>query len=248
MSHAALQQADLNAIIVGNGGIGSALVEKLLQQENLQQLVILQRNTEDRINDPRVRVVNFDAERPETLTVAATIVHKYLKKAHLVINTVGLLHSAKQQPEKRLASLDPVNLQRSFSVNATLLAVLARDFGDLLRHDDASVFASLSARVGSIEDNHLGGWYSYRASKAAHNMLLRTIAHEWRVSHRNAVMVALHPGTVYSRLSEPFISPGYKHTVHTPAECANHLLAVIRGLTAESSGQFLDWQGKAIAW
>jgi NAD(P)-dependent dehydrogenase (short-subunit alcohol dehydrogenase family) len=165
-----------------------------------------------------------------------------------MINTVGLLHSEQQQPEKRLRSLDPVNLQRSFAINAVLLPVLAREFGDLLRHDESSVFASLSARVGSIEDNELGGWYSYRASKAAHNMLLRTMAHEWRVSHPNVVMVALHPGTVRSRLSEPFLSPGYKNTVHTPAEAAECLLSLISGLTAESSGQFLDWQGKAIAW
>ena len=238
----------MSVIIVGNGAIGTALAECLIQRDNLRQLVILQRNSEIRIEDPRVRIVAFEAERLESLAVASTLVHEYLDKAHLVINTVGLLHSEHQQPEKRLRSLDPDNLQRSFTVNALLLPVLAQAFGDLLRHVEPSIFASLSARVGSIEDNYLGGWYSYRASKAAHNMLLRTIANEWRVSHRNTLVLALHPGTVHSKLSQPFISAGYKNTVHTPAECAGHLLSVMSGLTLESTGQFFDWQGKAIAW
>ena len=248
MSHNALHQDGMNAIIVGNGGIGSALAESLLQRENLQQLVILQRNSEARFNDPRVEIVDFDAERPESLVIASTIIRKKMKRAHLAINTVGLLHSEQQQPEKRLSSLDPVNLQRSFTINAVLLPVLAHELSDLLRHGEGSIFASLSARVGSIEDNRLGGWYSYRASKAAHNMLLRTIAHKWRISHPDTVIVALHPGTVCSRLSKPFISPGYNKNVHTPAEAADYLLSVISGLTAESSGQFFDWQGEAIAW
>lgn len=158
-----LQQDGVNAIIVGNGAIGTALAASLLQRENLGKLLILQRSSDSHFTEP-------------------------------------------------------------------------------------ALLASLSARVGSIEDNRLGGWYSYRASKAAHNMLVRTIAHEWRLSHRNAAIVALHPGTVHSRLSEPFISPGYKNTVHTPAECADHLMRVLGALTAESSGQFYDWKGDAIAW
>jgi NAD(P)-dependent dehydrogenase (short-subunit alcohol dehydrogenase family) len=137
---------------------------------------------------------------------------------------------------------------RSFAINAMVLPLLVQEFSGLLRHSDPALFASLSARVGSIEDNHLGGWYSYRASKAAHNMLLRTIANEWRLTHRNAVVVALHPGTVQSRLSKPFISPGYKNAVHTPAECAENLVRVLGALTADASGGFFDWEGKAIAW
>ena len=248
MSDDVLQQESMSAIIVGDGAIGTALAESLIQLGNLRQLVILQRNSKTRFKDPRVRIIAFDAERPDSLATASNLVHDYLDKAHLIINTVGLLHTEQQQPEKRLRSLQPSNLVRSFTVNAVLLPVLAQAFGDLLRHGDSSIFASLSARVGSIEDNHLGGWYSYRASKAAHNMLLRTIANEWRVSHRNALVVALHPGTVHSKLSEPFITRGYKKKVHTPTECASHLLSVMSGLTVESTGEFFDWQGKAIPW
>lgn len=243
-----LQQDGLNAIVVGNGAIGSALAASLLQRENLGQLVVLQRNSEVQCSDPRVTHVVFDAQKAESVAAAATAVHTLFERAHLMINTVGLLHSEQQQPEKQLSQLDPANLQQSFAINAMLLPVLVQEFSSLLRHQENALFASLSARVGSIEDNQLGGWYSYRASKAAHNMLLRTIAREWRLSHRNAVMVALHPGTVYSRLSEPFVSPGYKNTVHTPAECADHLVRVLGAMTAESSGGFFDWEGNAVAW
>jgi NAD(P)-dependent dehydrogenase (short-subunit alcohol dehydrogenase family) len=106
--------------------------------------------------------------------------------------------------------------------------------------DDPAALVSLAARVGSIEDNQLGGWYSYRASKVAYNMLLKTIASEWRISHRNVAVVALHPGTVYSRLSEPFLSERYKNRVLAPEECASSLLAVIGGLQLEDSGNFYD--------
>ena len=242
------QQQEWNAIVVGNGAIGTALAERLLQHAGLRQLVILQRRAETSLNDPRVTIVEFDAEQPDTVAAAAATVQKFLQQVHLMINTVGMLHTAQQQPEKRLRSLEPENLQQSFTINAILLPTLVQAFGGLLRHDEPAIFASLSARVGSIQDNHLGGWYSYRAAKAAHNMLLRTIAQEWRVSHRNAAIVALHPGTVHSPLSAPFISPSYKHPVRTPAECAESLLQVLSNLSPESSGQFYDWQGKTIPW
>ncbi len=238
----------MNAVVVGNGAIGTALAASLLQRENLHRLVILQRSNETPFSDPRISIAKFDAEEPASIAAAASDVGERLGQVHLLINTVGMLHSDGQQPEKRLSRLVPANLQRSFAINATLLPALAQAFSKMLRHEAPALLASLSARVGSIEDNRLGGWYSYRASKAAHNMLLRTIAHEWRVSHPNAVVVALHPGTVQSRLSEPFISPGYRNKVHTPAECADHLMQVLGTLAAESSGGFFDWKGEGIPW
>ncbi|WP_170287227.1 SDR family NAD(P)-dependent oxidoreductase [Halioglobus maricola] len=243
-----LKQEGLSAVVVGNGSIGLALAANLLQRENLNSLVILNRNGDVPFSDPRVANVKFDAEAPESIAAAAKVVRSSVDRVHLMINTVGMLHNQQQQPEKRLSRVSPENLQRSFAVNTMLLPVLVQEFSSLLRHLDSALFVSLSARVGSIEDNRLGGWYSYRASKAAHNMLLRTIAQEWRLSHRNAAIVAMHPGTVASRLSEPFISSGYQHTVHTPSECADHLAAVFSTLTSESSGSFLDWRGQPVPW
>ena len=243
-----LALSQFNVVIVGNGAIGSALLENLLQRQSLNRAVVLGRSAHNASDDERVTYVTFDAEDAESVMTAATRVKESLDRVHLLINTVGLLHNQHQGPEKRLKALNPEHLQQSFQVNAILLPLLAQAFSTLLRHDDPAVLVSLSARVGSIEDNQLGGWYSYRASKAAHNMLLKTIASEWRISHRNVAVVALHPGTVYSRLSEPFLSERYKNRVLTPAECASSLLAVIGGLQLEDSGNFYDWQGKSIPW
>jgi NAD(P)-dependent dehydrogenase (short-subunit alcohol dehydrogenase family) len=237
-----------NVIIVGDGAIGSALLDNLLTRPGLQRAVVLGRSDTPRSEDVRISRLRFDATEPDSITSAATAACELLERAHLLINTVGMLHSSSQQPEKRLQSLKPQQLQQSFMVNAALLPLLAQAFGKLLRHDEPALLASLSARVGSIEDNQMGGWYSYRASKAAHNMLLKTLALEWKISHRNTTVVALHPGTVTSRLSKPFLTPAYKKRVLTPAECAEALLAVISQLQPENSGTFYDWQGQLIPW
>ena len=128
-----------NVVIVGNGAIGSAVLENLLQRQELMRAVVLGRSAHTVPEDERVTHLTFDAEDPQSVMTAAT------------------------------------------QVNAVLLLLLAQAFSKLLRHDEPAVLASLSARVGSIEDNQLGGWYSYRASKAVHNMLLKTIAREWRI-------------------------------------------------------------------
>ena len=237
-----------NAVVVGSGAIGSALVQNLLQREALNRVVVLGRGAHCVPEDDRVTHLTFDAEDAGSVIAAATQVQQTLDSVHLVINTVGLLHNQHQGPEKRLKAVDPDHLQKSFQVNAVLLPLLAQAFSKSLRHNEPATLASLSARVGSIEDNQLGGWYSYRASKAAHNMLLKTIAREWRVSHPNVTVVALHPGTVYSRLSEPFLTERYKNRVLSPPECACSLLEVIGDLQQEDSGSFYDWQGKSISW
>jgi NAD(P)-dependent dehydrogenase (short-subunit alcohol dehydrogenase family) len=237
-----------NVIIVGDGAIGSALLDNLLRRPALAHAVVLGRIDKAGMQDARVTRLLFDAGEPESITRAASRAGELIGRAHLLINTVGMLHSGSQQPEKQLRSLDPQHLQQSFLVNATLLPLLAQAFGKLLRHDEPSMLVSLSARVGSIEDNRAGGWYSYRASKAAHNMLLKTLALEWKLSHRKTTVVALHPGTVISRLSEPFISPSYAKPLLSPAESAAALLQVMTQLQPEHSGSFYDWQGQRIPW
>jgi NAD(P)-dependent dehydrogenase (short-subunit alcohol dehydrogenase family) len=237
-----------NAIIVGDGAIGSALLDNLLERPGLQRALILGRRAKSAPADDRVVRLRFDATNPESIASAAGMAQQSFTRAHLLINTVGLLHNQTLKPEKRLRDINSENLKDSFMVNATLLPMLAQAFEQMLHHDEPALLASLSARVGSIEDNQMGGWYSYRASKAAHNMLLKTLACEWRVSHSNTVVVALHPGTVRSPLSEPFLTPGYKNRVLTPQECAEKLLGVISTLHVENSGSFFDWQGKSIPW
>ena len=249
MAHSPLALERFNAVIVGAGAIGTALASALLQREGLQGLVLLSRRPDPATaEDARVIRVAMDAEQPETVAAAASEAAAVLGQVHLLVNTVGLLHSEQQQPEKRVRDVDPDNIARSFAVNATLVPLLAQAFGPLLRHNEPALFASLSARVGSIADNGLGGWYSYRASKAAQNMLLRTLAREWQVSHRNVTVVALHPGTVASPLSRPFVSPAYSKRVLTPQECAEALLDVMAALGPEQSGSFHDWRGEPVPW
>ena len=162
----------------------------------------------------------------------------------LVIDATGFLHDAEFQPEKSLRQLDPVNLARSFALNATGPALLMKHFLPLLARDERAVFATLSARVGSISDNRIGGWYAYRASKAALNQLVRTAAIELGRTRPHAICVALHPGTVDTGLSGPFAKSGLD--VQTPDAAAARLLAVIAGLTQERSGTLIDQNGLMI--
>lgn len=238
----------MNAVIVGNGGIGSALCHALLKRGNLGSIALLGRSQVDLPKSARTLQCQVDARDADSLSSAADEVQGFMGEVHLLINTVGVLHGENFKPEKRLRDLRLDDALDMFQVNAMFVTAIARAFGPMLRHGDPALLASISARVGSIEDNQLGGWYSYRASKAAHNMFLRTIAREWKVSHRNAIVVALHPGTVRTRLSAPFISENYPKRVLEPTECAEALLQVAAGLTPDDSGRFYDWQGKPVPW
>ena len=162
----------------------------------------------------------------------------------LVLVATGLLHADGIAPEKSLAALDPARLARSFAVNAIGPALLAKHLLPRMPRAGRSVFAVLSARVGSIADNKLGGWYGYRASKAALNQLVRTAAIEQTRRAPESIVVALHPGTVATGLSAPF--RGQAERVFSPEEAAAHLLDVISGLRPAESGGFFAWDGAPI--
>ena len=165
---------------------------------------------------------------------------------HLVLCATGALHVAGRAPEKRLAELDADVMAQAFALNAIGPALVIQHFHDLLPTRERSLLGVLSARVGSIGDNRLGGWYSYRASKAALNMLLRTAAIEVARRRPLAVLAALHPGTVASALSAPIIGSA---DATTPAQAAQNLLAVLDALPAEgASGGFHAWDGQPIPW
>lgn len=220
------------AVVVGHtGGIGRALYTELRRSQVFDEVVGLSRPNIDLVDQSSI-------ER-----AAATLKNNSL---HLLINAAGLLHDAVQQPEKSLRSLDPIALARSFAVNATGPALLMKHFFPLLARQERSIFASLSARVGSIGDNQLGGWYAYRASKAALNQLVRTAAIELARTHPHAICVALHPGTVATNLSQPFVREGRLALDATDA--ARHLLAVIKDLRPEHTGGFRDWRGAPVPW
>ena len=169
-----------------------------------------------------------------------------LGELRLVIDATGFLHDDAQGPEKTWRDLDAAKLARAFALNAIGPALLMKHALPVLAPQGKAVFATLSARVGSIGDNHLGGWYGYRASKAALNQLVRTAAIELKRRRPAALCVALHPGTVRTALSSPFCKDGLE--VQTPQTSAVRLLGVIDTLEADQSGGFFDHLGVAIPW
>jgi NAD(P)-dependent dehydrogenase (short-subunit alcohol dehydrogenase family) len=164
----------------------------------------------------------------------------------LVLVATGVLHGPALRPEKTWRSLDAAALAEAFAINATGPALIAKHTLGLLRRDAKSAFACLSARVGSIEDNRLGGWHAYRASKAALNMLVRSFAVELHQRNPGALCVALHPGTVDTRLSQPFQGGVDPAKLFTPTRSARALLGVLDRLTPADSGRLFAWDGQPI--
>ena len=163
---------------------------------------------------------------------------------HLVMVATGVLHLPGVQPEKRLADLSFGAMEEVFRINTFGPALVMRHFAPLLDRQ-RSVMAVLSAKVGSLGDNRLGGWYSYRASKAALNMMVKTASIEMRRTHPGAVLVALHPGTVKSALSRPFRGD---EIGRQPLEAAAAMLETLDGLRAEDSGSFVAYDGQRLPW
>ena len=165
-----------------------------------------------------------------------------------MIHTAGILHGPGLLPEKRLSQVNRHALERSFAVNAFAPLLVAQAVEAALPPDQPFHFASLSARVGSIGDNQLGGWYAYRAAKAAQNQLLRTLALEWRRRRPQGCVSLLHPGTTATALSAPFqagVPPG---RLFSPERSARQLLDVLESLRAEQTGHFWAWDGQPIPW
>ncbi len=217
----------MTAVVIGaTGGIGAALSDAL--ERDGETVMRLGRRTE-----PRLDLL-------EEASIAAAAAHIGPGLA-LVIDATGFLHDERYQPEKSLRQIDPTHMALSFAINATGPALLMKHFLPLLARDRRAVFATLSARVGSISHNRLGGWYSYRAAKAALNQIVRSAAIELARTHRLAICVALHPGTVNTGLSGPFAKAGLE--VQTPHQAAEHLVGVIDALTPSKTGLLLDHQG-----
>ena len=227
--------AGYKAIIIGaSGAIGAALVDALRADAACAEVVPLARTTAPPI----------DVEDEASIAAAA---HALAGGApfHLIFNTTGALHLSGVAPEKRLAELNAATLMRAFAVNAIAPALLIKHFTPLLPTAGRCLFATLSARVGSITDNRKGGWYGYRASKAAQNMLVKTAAIEVARRRPDAVLAALHPGTVASRLSAAVIGDA---PATAAADAAQQLLAVLGGLAPAQSGGLFAYDGSVIPW
>ena len=223
------------AMVIGSGGgIGAALVATLRTTDI--EVVALSR-----------RAGSIDLTDESSIAAACAAFGDW-PPLRLVIVASGLLHDEMQQPEKSMRALDPVSLARSFAVNAIGPALVAKHVIPRLPREGKAVFAVLSARVGSIGDNRLGGWHGYRASKAALNQMVRTLAIETARTRPDAILAALHPGTVSTSLSAPFRGNVEADRLFTPSEAAGYLLSVVDDLTSADSGGFFAWDGSTIAF
>lgn len=230
-------------VVVASGGIGGALVRALAERATYAPIFALSRSGS---SVPQgVRTLPIDLSDEATIAAAAARVGD-AGPVGLVIVATGLLHRAGVSPEKTIKALDPAAMASVFAVNTIGPALVAKHFVPLLAREGRCVFAALSARVGSISDNRLGGWYSYRASKAALNQILRTLAIEVTRSRPEAIVVGLHPGTVASDLSRPFRPDPTADGVFSPEESAAHLLRVLNGLGADDTGGVFAWDGSPI--
>lgn len=225
---------NFRACVIGaSGAIGAAFVTQLQDDPRCHSVVALHRNSSPSI----------DLTDEKSIAVAAQVVQE-MGPFHLIIHAAGILHSKDFMPEKKLGDLHFSQIQATFMVNTFGPAIVLRHFSKLL-DKQRGVLALLSAKVGSIEDNRLGGWYSYRASKAALNMLIKTAAIELKRSQPNSVIVALHPGTVNSDLSQPFRGA----EIGRPAtQAASEMLQVLDSLRVDDSASFVAYSGERLPW
>ena len=189
-----------------------------------------------------------------TETNSNIISEKYLKalsckfiekkiKIKIFINTIGFLHDDCYSPEKKLQDIKSEYMKKCFEINTIPTALMIKYFCPIMLKEEKSIFAAISAKVGSITDNYLGGWYSYRASKAALNQIIKTASIEQKRLNNNLIMVSVHPGTVDTKLSSPFIG---KRKVQTPSEASTKIINLLENLDLEDSGLFFDYNSNII--
>ena len=238
-------QATYAAVVFGAGGIGTALTERLISNPRISRVWSVSRRP-PQIHDAKLSNRQIDPSDEGALSSLADEMKDSGDTLRLAIVTNGVLQDAVTTPEKSWRALNPVALAHSFAVNTIGPALIAKHMLPLLPRQERSVFAALSARVGSISDNRLGGWYGYRASKAALNQIIHTLAIELARSHPMALCVALHPGTVETALSAPF--SGSEGARMSPQASAEALLNVLAGLEVKDSGGFFAWDGQEIPY
>lgn len=223
--------APRRALVLGvSGGIGAALADRLAAAGC--EVTGLSRSRD-----------GLDLTQPGSIERHAARLAE--TRFDLIFNATGALVIDGREPEKSFDAVTAEAMAAQFALNAIGVALVIRHFAPLLAREGRPVLASLSARVGSIGDNGLGGWTAYRAAKAAQNQIIRTAAIEWRRRNPRAVIVALHPGTVETPLTRKYAA---RHPTITPERSAEALLAVIDGLSPEDTGSFRDWKGQVVPW
>lgn len=243
-------------LIVGAGhGIGLGLVRVLLQDWEASEIIATYRDKSKASEllalaekyPERLTALELDPLSETDLEKLQAILRERHFKIHLLLNACGYLHDEDSFPEKRLKNFDPEYFLKCMKINSLITPMLLSALEEFIPRSEETLIACLSAKVGSISDNSLGGWYSYRASKAALNMLIKTAAIEYQRTHKKLILLSIHPGTTRTDLSAPFLS-GTKYTIHTPEESARNILNVLKDKTPEDSGKFYSWDGALLPW
>ena len=232
-----MNKENIALVIGGTGSIGSAIINELKNQK-FTKIISLGRSS----NPP------LDLLDESSIKKAADFIKNQPGSLCLLFDATGILHNEdqNQMPEKTYKNIDLTFMKKNFEINVMGPALIMKHFLPLLDTDQKSIFATLSAKVGSISDNRYGGWYSYRASKAALNQMIKTASIELKMKNKNAVCVAIHPGTVTSKLSKPFQKDNLK--IQSNEESAKNIVQVMTNLKINDSGLFFDWSGDIINW
>jgi len=228
----------------GSGGIGGAFVDKLARRPNANSITATYNRNRPAVKHPNVTWHRLD------LTDEAAIRDWAAETGEIdwLINAAGMLHTGTRDPEKTIRHIDPAFFMESISINTLPTLLLAKHLHTRFRHGRAAIFATVSAKVGSIEDNRLGGWFSYRASKAALNMCIKTLAVEWRRTLPNVAVAALHLGTTDTALSKPFQHNVSPEQLFTREQSVGFLLKVLDDLKPAQTGRFLAFDGEQLPW
>ena len=244
------------ALVVGaTQGIGLGFVNYLLADARIRRVYGTYRNPDSaralmtlESHGNGLSCLPMEVTDEASIASAVDNIQHQSDRLDMVIYCVGLLHDGNFQPEKSLRQLEADQLLRSFQVNAIGAGLLAKHVLPLLKHESPSVLAAISAKIGSIGDNRLGGWYGYRASKAALNMLLKTASVEYARKSPNTVIALLHPGTTDTRLSKPFQRGVPQEKLFPVERTVSQLMAVIDRLETSDSGEFFNWNGERLPW
>ncbi len=237
----------MHVLVLGaNGAIGLSIANEVLKQyPDATVHGTWRRNTPDKtLCNNKIHWHHLDITKESDIEHLATSI----PELDWMINTVGMLHTPERSPEKNIRTFDTEFFLESIQTNTLPTLLLAKYFMPHLKRSETPRFVALSARVGSIEDNRLGGWYSYRISKSALNMTIKNLSIEWSRYIKKGVVIAFHPGTTDSELSKPFQKNVPEGKLFSGRYVAQSLLSILAELTPQDSGHFLDYQGESIPW
>ena len=232
------------AIIGSSGAIGRAFLDAYIADKEISNIYSISR-TEVELNDERIIHINIDVTDEVSVKAAASKIGE--NRLDKLIVATGILHTELFGPEKSIKDIKIENFVKIFSVNAFGPALIGKYFLPLMKKDKKSIAAFLSARVGSISENKLGGWYAYRASKSALNQIIKNFSIESKRTNPTGIIIGLQPGTVKSKLSEPFQKNVKKGKLLLPKDSVKSLIRVIENVMQNDTGKIFDWKGEEIA-